>query len=241
MNWNNFLSLRDYFNYYIPGLVWCIVFSEIASLFNVNTFAQIPLTTLNPITYSDILMSILLIFLPYAIGFSLFPLSVHIVSFWQGGKDRRCKPDPKRFILEGKNVQVDVINGLNGKRISQKEGKVIISQAERIFSFSYEKDTHLFFYPILSYIREAGKEVTLLSERALNLKNFTEGLLLPISLFALFSIILFCNRTWYGVLLGIVFAEVLQWLLMERHYKLEQDWVKHVYRAFLVITSTKSQ
>ncbi len=199
---NDFLSLKDYFNYYISGLVWCIVFFEVGLLITGNQLIGVLniLLALDAKVGSLIPISALVIFIPYVIGFSLFPFNTLMRSAWEG-EDRKCFPDPKLYVLKKGGVEF-----LRGRRISAKEAEQIVNQAKIIFSIHYEKDIHLYFYPIRAYVLEHGGAGAKLAERAQSLANLTESLLLPVPLVILLALVLLSATMWYGVLIGVVVA-----------------------------------
>jgi hypothetical protein len=148
---------------------------------------------------------------------------------------------------------------LKGKRLSSIEGKNITDQVTELFGLDYKQDLHLIFFPIRAHVIEHGGEAKSLGIRARTLVNLTESLLLPVPLFiCLFGLhLLFawakqwtCSTfsltflfSFIQIIIGlplylliILFATCgIHWLLVERYFQLEQYWVRHYYRAFLVM------
>lgn len=270
MNPSSFLSLRDYFNYYISGLIWCIdllfVYLTISSKSNFSEFIVSINSFINPI--GVILLGVLVVFIPYVLGFTLLPLSEYVRKKWQG-KERYRYPDPREFILILKETYEDKEADYERKwrkfdkrHLSNKETMRIQNLANDLFDIEYKKAIHLYFYLIRAYVLEQGSKSSDLANRARDLANFTESLLIPVPL-AFFSIGIYLIFTNYQPspynLLGlsiyyiqtglIMFGSTIvlgglsfgvHYLLVKRYFWLEEYWVKHVYRAFLVIRSIKN-
>jgi hypothetical protein len=252
MKYDQFLSLRDYFNYYVAGVVWCADFIFAASFvlprLNIEKWA---LRLGSSGTFVDELVGgMLIIIVPYVIGFTLLPAGECVRKWWQG-KDRKWRPDPREGLL---NQNRDPnINGKNkdsyfdGKRLEKKETARILCLSEKFFGYTIEKQRHLYFYPIRAYIEENGGAAAGLATRARDLTNFMESLLLPVPLliFTMGIHITVVSMSNYRALpflsfsisVVIFFGILAYWIhrmLVDRYFQLEMYWVKHVYRAFLI-------
>jgi hypothetical protein len=237
MKLESFFSLKDYFNYYISGLVWCISFLFLAkdTLLRLKDF----LTTTSIEAGGVVILGVILLFIPYVVGFTLMPLSNWFVKFWQG-KNRSRRPEPRKYVLMIGDMTNRESKRFEGWRISGKETKQIIETAKQIFGFEYNRDFHLYFYPIRAYVLEHGGATAQQAERGRDLQTFAQSLLLPVPLAVItFSIFRYWEN-WLPLVSGAILAIILHRILVSRYFEMEFYWVKHVYRSFLVITSKKN-
>ena len=256
---DGFLSLRDYFNYYISGLLWCLSFIFFwSTFFNWIDLISPEIHLSDPV--GAIVAGVLIIIVPYVVGFIMLPLGERARVFWQGGRgeeDRTWFPDPKQHILKYKKKPDDVM--FKGRRIPFVETTQLINSVKDKLGYKYPslKSFHLYFYPVRAYVLEYGGKSATLIDRARDLANFTESLLLPAPLSVLgFGLFVFSRITiqYWGSLFGVFIiiksavlllplslgsAMGLHYLLVKRYFQLEEYWVKHVYRAFLAITRKK--
>ena len=253
MKAEGFLSLKDYFNYYISGLLLCLsfLFFELSFLGWVDLA---PIATKLSDGVEVVIAGMIIVIVPYVVGFVLLPINEWIRKLWQGGKERKWRHDPREHLfqlVEGS----EAIKGFEKKRITYKETKQILSAAKIAFNIEYKKDIRFYFYPIRAFVLEYGGKSAILIDRARDLANFTESLLLPIPLAIISLGFYLLSRIfvqYWGSLLGLFiiivsakFLLLLSWglaigahyLLVKRYFQLEEYWVKHVYRAFLVLTS----
>jgi len=238
-----FLSLKDYFNYYISGLLWCMAFLFFTGN-SLSTFVSLILSTKTEAS-GMVIIGLLIIFIPYLVGFVLLQLGEWVRELWQGGKERNRFPDPRKYLLQYEVPDKDKISKddekrikkIKGVRFSLKETGKIAEIAYRIFGYQHTKTVHLYFYPIRAYVLEYGGASARLVDRARDLANFTESLLLPLPVMIIgLSFFLFWGK-WLWLALCIFIAMGVHLVLVYRYFELEKYWVKHVYRTFLAITS----
>lgn len=236
MKLEGFFSLKDYFNYYISGLLWCLGFLFLAKDSLLNLIKFVSTTSIE--AGGLLVLGAILLFVPYVVGFSLLPLSKGVIQVWQG-KDRKRRLEPRKHVLMVGDTPKSGSNRFEGGRIPEKETQQIIATAKRVFGFEYKKDIHLYFYPIRAYTLEHGGASAEQAERGRDLQNFTQSLLLPVP-FVVISLSAFLYwGSWLPFSFGIIVAIGLHWMLASRYFEMEYYWVKHVYRSFLVITSKK--
>lgn len=87
------------------------------------------------------------------------------------------------------------------------------------------------FYLVRNYVEVKGNDnARRLADRALDLANLTESIIIPAPLFAFLT-----TRTLANQYLSISISILLFLLLCFRYYQLRDYWVKHIYRTFLII------
>ena len=238
MKLDNAFSIKDYFNYYFAGLIWTLDFVFLFLLISGNWEFNDILSDLK--NYSDVLgivpSSIMILVIPFVLGFSLSPLGENIKKKWR--EINRLKfADPKKFILYHNGAE------LKGKQIPKDEAESVKKNAKLLFDYSYNDKFHYMFFPIRAYVIEHGGEAKQLAIRARTLTNLTESLLLPVPIaFALLaSLLLLPVNTCAVILIAILVGSLTHWLLVNRYFQLERYWVKHFYRAFLVMQNKSIQ
>jgi hypothetical protein len=259
MKSSDMFSFKDYFNYYFAGVIWFLDFVLLFLLFSGKWGIDAVFSTLGK--YSNdlgaILGGVLSLVIPYIVGFTMSPVGEGIRKLWQG-KDRERFPDPRKYLIIHEGGE------LKNKRIPKKEAKVIKAQIKSKFKFENDNSDNNFswlFFPMRAYVIEYGGESKNLGIRARTLANLTESLLLPVPflvcLFGLHILLAWVkqcccispswrcigsfSQNYIGLILGLLLifsaAYKVHRILLKRYFQLERYWVRHFYRAFLVMQS----
>ena len=258
MDLSRFLTPKDFFNYYIAGIIWiadilCIIC--ITNPFLLNNFWDL-YRSIESITSLKIIYElIILIIFPYTIGFSLGPLSSRVT------KELRNKfdGDPIKWIITGKNDD-KYKNRHMGKRLPKAQKDRI----EKVIAktLGYALDERYWFYAIRAYVLDNGGKYVVLAERAQYLANLAESLFLPFPIFcAIVTWIITCGWYYFDVIhffqitnnhifmiytlypISVSMILVLSvwigvsWILFDRYLELRRDWAMHIYREFLILTA----
>ena len=235
MNASNFLSVKDFFNYYVAGLLWIL---EVAIISMPLSSYQKSLDWLGKFQgltdkMGAVLTGILFIVIPYLVGFVFTPISMAVTKML-----RALFGDPKEWIVDysekGKRYE--------GKRLAQTKIRLIIAKMKEVFGDDEkinEKNLRNWFFTLRDYIINGQGDVASLAIRTQDLFNFTESIILPLPAFVITIGIKLCANSmafgWALGLLGLIFFGLLSY----RYLKLRFYWVKHVYNSFLVVTSAK--
>jgi hypothetical protein len=223
MNVGTYFSVKDFLNYYIAGLIWC---TNIALLLlpRDKTELENSLTELSNFSNAAnlVLASVLILLIPYLIGFVLTPLSDKI-----GEQIRRRKPDPVKWVVED---PVKFPAGLKAGEI------VLIKQYIRKYFHDKDAAPDNWFFQIRALVARDNSGASLLANRALDLTNFSESLVLPLPLLLLIiGVRLMILGGYLWGIVSLLLAIGVYILLSKRHINLRSYWVKHVYRAFIAI------
>ena len=261
MDFSRFLTIKDFFNYYIAGTIWI---ADILLLINMKN-SSIP----DHLLYSScksgsipwiqtIFEVIIIVILPYTVGFALGTLSAKITKEL---RNKKCVGDPIKWIT-------DDCDKHEGKRFPKPaRDKIFNDIAPRIFDYTLT-NKQLWFYQIRAYVVDKGGPAVVLSERAQSLANFTESLILPFpilcaivtwititgwhydTLFIAYSpnqpvsyeIMSWKIIEWYCGALVIALSVwlAMSWMLFNRYLELRREWAMHIYREFLVIAADKN-
>jgi hypothetical protein len=212
MDFSRFLSIKDFFNYYIAGMIWS---ADLLLLINMkNIFLNPNWTILESIQWNQTIFEIIIVVvIPYTIGFALQPLSA-----WMTKKIRdEIIGDPIKCITNVENHCNDnYCNGryYKGKHLTKPAIDRIFKIAPDIFGYSIKgknkyadeqlredkdryKEEHLWFYQIRAYVLDNGGPSVNLAERAQSLANFTESLMLPFPILCSIVTWIMINR-WYN-------------------------------------------
>jgi hypothetical protein len=242
MKVDGFLSLKDYFNYYLSGFVWVIDFIifgilvwPLKSYYVLMKNVGFVIEKIGPVV-----AGIVLLIITYIIGFVLFPISQATRRIWQG-KNRKWFPRPRKWLIiksedleEYKSLKKPF---LKGSRFSNKEVSRFVELAEKRFGLNYKININLLFYPVRTYVIEHGGDSANFAQRMRDLMSLSESLLFPVSLFFGLLLTMFTKGGWD--FLGIPLAIFIQILIVYRYHRIEIDWVKRIYRSFLAIESRK--
>lgn len=221
---NDIFSIRDFFNYYLAGVLWLIDIVGVIILFSKLGISEITLMNINLLLndVNAIIVTVGLIVIPYLLGFILNPLGTKLME-----KIRNRDNEAIRWVT-------DPDHRLAGQGLKEWEKEKIKAKIKTIYKIQNKSFEELFF-TIRAYVEEHGKGANLLATRALDLTNFAESLVIPLPLF--FSILGIWlaakNCLWIVLFFGL---GILVFLFLRRRYlDLRSYWVKHVYRAFIAI------
>ncbi len=223
MNVGTYFSVKDFLNYYIAGLIWCI---NIALPFLPRDETEINRLLANLSNFSNagnfILVSLLIVIIPYLFGFVLTPFSDKI-----GELIRKRKPDPVKWVVEDPEKYPA---GLKTGEIA------LIKRYIRKYFHDNDAAPDIWFFQIRALVARDNSGASLLANRALDLTNFSESLVLPLPLLLLIiGVRLLILGIFLWGFLSILLAFGVYILLAKRHIDLRSYWVKHVYRAFIAI------
>lgn len=143
-----------------------------------NIFLNPHWTILGSIQLNQTIFEIILVVvIPYTIGFALQPLSAWVTKKFRD----EIIGDPIKCITNveyNRNENYCNERYYKGKRLTKPAIDRIFKIAPDIFGYRIEKE-HLWFYQIRAYVLDNGGPSVNLAERAQSLANFTESLMLP--------------------------------------------------------------
>jgi hypothetical protein len=241
MDLGKFFSLKDFFNYYVAGVVWTIDFAIMATWLGKPSSLGTALSSLQGLP-EFIVVGIMAIVLPYVIGFALSPLCYFATKMW-----RKWQVDPIKWVLyypeliKGADKSVDkrFEKRSKGKRLPKVIANKALTLSTQIFGFQLITKNAvegLWFYQIQAYTFSKGGPQIDLALRARDLSNLTESLLIPAPLFfALLAAQFVPSPDWVLLVLGSAIFAGMFVLLANRYDALREYWVKHVYRAFVTL------
>jgi hypothetical protein len=211
-------SAKDYFNYYFAGIAWlACVFSISIKGFS-NCAATVEIIGKIPIT----ILAVLLIAIPFMIGFVLNPLG-NLVTFLL----RKIVDDPIDWVLVLSGQKFPTTKKLCRKRISEPSRTKIL---EKLSTLQGGPTKYSPFFFVRNYVEiKANKNALTLVNRPLDMANLTESLLLPIPLLGFLIEKIFISQI-CSIISGILFI-----ILCYRYFQLREYWVKHNYRTFLIL------
>ncbi|MEP0805679.1 MAG: hypothetical protein HRF47_09330 [Chloroflexota bacterium] len=221
---NDIFSIRDFFNYYLAGVLW---FADIVGIFMLCSKLGTPKVTLANINTSlneanTILATFGVVVVPYLLGFILNPLGTKLMEKIRNKDNEaiRWVTDPNhRFASQG---------------LKEWEKEKIREKFQKIYNIQ-DRSFEEMFFTIRTYVEEHGKGANFLASRALDLANFAESLAIPVPLLFVILGIWFAVSSFLWLLASLVLAKIVFWLLLRRYLDLRSYWVKHVYRAFITI------
>ena len=229
MKVDNFLTLKDFFNYFVAGFIWLTDFYLIIYSFTNIDDLKKTLFGLQSNTnlIDDILFGIILIIFPFLIGFILNPIG-EVVTEWV----RKKGGDAIKWVT-------NTDHKLNEFGLSTDELSQVNTVVAEMFDIK-NKPLSEWFYQIRAYIMQKGGGAVELSIRALDLTNFCESILVPVPLFFLIvSVKLLIIRSYFYMIASLMLGIGAFWFISRRYLYLRGYWVKHVYRAFLAIEVDK--
>lgn len=233
MNFPGFMTIKDFFNYYVAGFLWLFNIGLIYLPINDRSKLIDELEQLQKITdkVSPLVMGIILLIFPYVIGFILTPVNTLVTKLL-----RRIFGDPKNWVVDYQTKSGWRIRLHKGKRLSKTNIRLVIKRLKKIYGEEKEiNETHLanWFFQVRAIVINQKSEAGALAIRAQDLANFTESILLPVplTLWILFSkyIVIKPEFAWICVGIGLLFFVILSY----RYLHLRKYWIKHTYRAFL--------
>lgn len=235
MNASNFLSVKDFFNYYVAGLLWIVEVAIISMPLGSYQKSLDWLGKFQGVTdkMGAVLTGILFIVIPYLVGFVFTPVSMAATKVL-----RSRFGDPKDWVVDYS------VNGERhkGRRLAQTKIRLIVQRMKKVFGDekTINKDNLAnWFFTLRDYVINSKGEAASFAIRAQDLFNFTESILLPLPLLLFTSgIKMICSPNRIGWLL-LAFGIFFLCMLSYRYLRLRFYWVKHVYNTFLVVTGNK--
>jgi hypothetical protein len=222
------LSRNDFFNYYISGTVWILDVCILGLLF-LPMNLELQIGNMNT-PFGLIVFGVLIVLLPYLFGFITEPLGNFIT--------RKL-----RLKFEEEVINYDKGSKMKGNRLAKPMRDNIIKRAIILFETPKNTPIHLYFPWIKAYVWHKGGGAFELANRAQTMSNLAESLLMPLTLFGFVfplhvTIALFHGNWWTGVIIGLILAGLFGILTWRRYLELREYYVKHVYRAFLILTQS---
>jgi hypothetical protein len=217
----NIFSARDYFNYYFSGIAWlaCAFVFYIVEKTTFDLDAVIEIVEKTPIS----LWLVLLAIIPFMAGFVLSPLGYIVTTFL-----KKIFGDPVDWALVLKKEKYSESERTFRKRISEPSRSRIL---EKVSSLQNGEANYSPFFLVRNYVVEnAGKNTFTLVNRPLDLANLAESLIIPIPLLSFLV-----GKAFSSQVLSIALAILFFVILSYRYFKLRGYWVKHNYRAFLIL------
>lgn len=212
-------STKDYFNYFFAGITWLvcavimIVQGSSSYLSLLDSIGKIPTA----------ILIILSLVIPFMIGFVLSPVGNLITKSVRG-----LLGDPTDWVLVLKDQSFEKSKRPFRKRIAEPSRTKIL---DKVLVLQGGATKHSPFYFVRTYVEMKANDNTLkLSNRALDLANLTESIIIPTTLIGFFV-----SKFIYSQAISIIFAILLFLLLCYRYYQLREYWVKHNYRTFLIL------
>lgn len=233
MNFPSFMTIKDFFNYYVAGFLWLCNIGLIYLPINDSSKLCNELVLLQKITdkVSPLVMGIILLIFPYIIGFILTPVNTLVTKLL-----RRIFGDPKNWAVDYQTKSGWRLRLHKGKRLSKTNIRLVIKRLKKIYGEEKEiNETHLanWFFQVRAIVINQKGEASALVIRAQDLANFTESILIPapLMLWILFSnyIVIKPEFAWICLGIGLLFFVILSY----RYLHLRTYWIKHTYRAFL--------
>lgn len=229
MELGRFFSLKDFFNYYIAGTIWLIdliLCLEILpeEMGTSNLVALLPQSTIIQAT----VFGICIIIFPYSTGF-VFSTAGH----WLIKKFYKWAGDPVRWVFDCRKS--DSLNkATRGLCISYATTLFKTEKPEKPEEF--QEYSGKYFYQIRNFVENKGGAAHIHAERNLDLANFAESLLIPLS----FLIFLLFDITKFHCIFSATVSGFMFWLIVKRHLKLREYWVKNIYRTFATIAAQEN-
>lgn len=233
MNFPGFMTIKDFFNYYLAGFLWLFNIGLIYLPINDSSKLINELEQLQKVTdkLSPLVMGLSLLIFPYVVGFILTPVSTLITRLL-----RFTFGDPKKWVVDYQSKSGWQLSIHKGKRLSRTNIRLITQRLRKIFGEEKEiNETKIanWFFQVRAIVINEKSEAGALAIRAQDLANFTESILLPVPmmlwiLFAKYvTVYPVFGRIYFGA--GLLFFGMLSY----RYLHLRTYWVKHTYRAFL--------
>lgn len=233
MNFPGFMTIKDFFNYYVAGFLWLFNIGLIYLPINNSSKLINELEQLQKITdkVSSLVIGIILLIFLYVIGFILTPVNTLVTKLLRG-----IFGDPKNWVVDYQTKPGWRIRLHKGKHLSKTNIRLVTQRLKLIYGNEKEisdEKISKWFFQIRAIVLNRKGEAGVLASRAQDLANFTESILLPVplTLWILFSKYIYINPVFAWTCLGIGLLFFV--LLSCRYLHLRTYWIKHTYRAFL--------
>ena len=229
MKIDNYLTIRDFFNYYISGLIWILIIIVLQAKFiSDQIFANIP-----DFLYFQIVLPILIsILFPYLVGYLMTPLSELITCAL-----RKIFGDPKKIMVHDNSYDKSWYRFVWKKRLSKSVLGTTFIETERIFQTEFiqgDSKVNNWFEVLFSYVLEKGESLSIRVNRTRNLMNFSESIIISLPLFAFLTLTYYSNLPYFVSVLVSVFVFIL---ISYRYLIFRKNLTMQVYRAFVVLSS----
>lgn len=249
MDAQKFLTVKDFLNYYVAGVVWWLgLLMIVPDRFTVQALAWIR----QPGAVGAVVSTILAVILPYAAGFCLQPvggaLTARLARCGRGhGRIRRWSERWPWMVTPLFDPVTWVVDGQAGDSARLRLPSSVVDRVEerarRRLRLDVTRSAVMFWY-VRAYVEHKGGAAAALAARALDLANLTESLVVPVPLLMLLAVrryIFLAHACWGLVALaGLAAPPVVCWMLPMRYQKLREYWVKSVYRAFAVLDAEEN-
>ncbi len=212
-------STKDYFNYFFAGIIWLICATVLGGkdsdgyVLLLESVDKIPAAVL----------IVLLLVVPFTVGFVLSPVGNLVTKLLRG-----VLGDPADWVLVLEGQSFAKTKKPFRKRIAEPSRTKILKKVSVLQGGATNYSP---FYLVRNYVEmKANDNALRLTNRALDLANFTESIIIPVSLLGFLMSKMVFNQT-VSIFVGIL----LFLLLCYRYYQLREYWVKHNYRTFLFL------
>lgn len=222
------LSIRDYFNYYFPGVVWLLLVAAI--LPEQQKSEALRQLRSGGDTVGLLVGGILAVTVPYLVGVMMSPVGGLVT---KGLRD--AFGDPKEWVVQHPECKA-AKDRYAGKRLPMAQLKLVAQKLKSTFRISGTVDPRnldKWFFLIRAYVVNCAQQAAEPADRNLNLANLSEALLVPIPVI-LVVLSLRAATLYWSLLLLLILGGAAVVLLARSYLYLREHWVKHVYRAFLV-------
>ncbi len=221
MTW---LGVEDFFNYYLPGLLWSANIYFLLAMFSPTLLVSVA-AKLGSI--DQLILVAIALLLPYTIGIiaSFLGSTIHNI-------DKKLLGSPEEYVLNS-----DKKKGIWKIRFGTSLGKSLARQIQKIATSKFGSDLSagsLYFNVHYSLQFSPFPRVQSHVARITNLMNLHEGLISPIIFGALFAFLasrqLHTNEL---TIIGVVLL-IMALGIWNRYHYLRETRTKHVYRYFLL-------
>ena len=241
MNFPSFMTIKDFFNYYVAGFIWLVCIGLLWLPIQDHAKLVEKLDQLQEITdkLSPLVLALALLIFPYVIGFMLIPINGLITKLL-----RLIFGDPKKWVVDYQERFKWQLFPHKGRRLSRTNIRLVTQRLKKIYGDEKEiseAKIAKWFFQIRAIVINQKSESGTLAIRAQDLANFSESILLPVPLLfiILFGKFLQINPGFAWVCLGI--GLVLFGILSQRYLDMRTFWIKHTYRSFLALMAADKQ
>lgn len=256
-DFGSFFSLRDFFNYYMAGVTWLLAVFLIVLWFPGMPPAAETLSYVKQQldALGSVVVGVLLVILPYITGLSARPLAQSLTTAQWEKEEEKGK---------GNNIEKENF-GYTPKNKKMYQASSSPFSSRHLCGKHYKGNPKLLhrrrdFFWIRAYVVDHGGAAAELATRTYDLMNLSESLFLPVPLlsgiltYKLTSLLIRSgmNALPYlpadmtdgcinaitiiiGIPLAIYGCQNMRQQLWQNYNEFREDWVKHTYRAFLVI------
>jgi hypothetical protein len=225
------LTVKDFLNYHFAGVIWLLdIFLISLALSNRGMSHALQSIQATTDSLGALVLAVLAVVVPYVTGFTLSLLGSYFTT--------KLK---KQFGDAVKGVTNSDDPHFEGRHLSKTKVRRVLEVVNDVFALGQKKveanDLHSWFFLIRAYVMNAGGDMAAAADRAKDLANLAESLLVPIpaGIILVGIILLQFSPIYTIVLLGI--AMLTFGALARRYMSLREYWVKNIYHAFLVVNA----